>query len=635
MPGFLFQLCAAHRLSFALFDDHRHLTQVHHRALTARAAVAAVAAARLRRRRALRAPATHLHKRRRVLGLHSLLFNKLHPYELTDMASQQQAIRRRYSVADRLPADLVNPTTSNSNSETAPNSTIPATATSNPAVAIAASVDPRFVPVRDLTQGSKPRHKNSSSHNHNGSMSSTVAMPPPPAPKDDSIPFRRGHARAKSSVSSMNRQVNRLSLTLPIAPPTSDPSRPTPTSSAMSSVPPTPIDSGISTPADANEFIIAIAAQERRVLELREELLRAEADLTSLKKKWTTQEKKGDPIPFEAYRSPVLPSEDDGASVRRSVDSDRRKLLHQAQSSPTTPNRRRVLRGGHTRTLSLLSPAKPDAGFSLYQDRDHEHEQVILPSLERRTAQLTNPHLSKRASWQPRSQQGGPVVPQIVEDFKLGLRAFVEDIRQITVGDEPINGQPVRSSSTGENSRTQDTIRPNRPLRPKVSTVFEPPHSNSETAETSETKSTSITTTSKSRPEMPARSKTKSKNKSFSWQPLGFDSMDDNDWSNWDSPASSSKTSRWSGSTIGSGGLDNMSATSDEGELADSPSKKKSTGYETPLLSPKLEELLPNLVNQFSPSNIKRTATNLMDEWEKSLTDPNYPHQSQNKENTA
>ncbi|KAF4996231.1 hypothetical protein FGRMN_4587 [Fusarium graminum] len=551
------------------------------------------------------------------------------------MASQQQAIRRRYSVADRLPAHLVNSTTSNSNPETAPDSTI--SATSTPAVAIAASIDPRFAPVRDLSQGSNPRHQNSSSHSHHGSMSSTSAMPPPSTPRDDSVPFRPGHSRARSSVSSMNRQVNRLSLTLPIAPPTSDPSRPTPTSSAMSSVPPTPIDSGIASPADASEFIIAIAAQERRVLELREELLRAEAELTSLKKKWTTQEKKGDPIPFEAYRSPVLPSEDDGASVRRSAESDRRKLLQQTQA-PATPNRRRVLRGGHTRTLSLLSPAKPDAGFSLYSDRDHEHEQVVLPSIERRTAQLTNPHLSKRASWQPRSQQSGPVVPQIVEDFKLGLRAFVEDIRQITVGDEPINGQVARSNGVSENARTQDTIRPNRPLRPKVSTVFEPPHNSSETAEKTETKlSTSTATTSKSRPEMPARSKTKSKTKTFSWQPLGFDSMDDNDWSNWDSPASSSKTSRWSGSTIGSGGLDNMSATSDEGETADqdSPSKKKSTGYETPLLSPKLEELLPSLVNQFSPSNIKRTATNLMDEWEKSLTDPNYPHQSQNKENTA
>ncbi|EMT65356.1 hypothetical protein NOF04DRAFT_1343217 [Fusarium oxysporum II5] len=549
------------------------------------------------------------------------------------MASQQQAIRRRYSVADRLPADLVLPTTpSNSNFETAPSSTISATA--SPTVGVAASVNPRYAPVRDLAQGSNPRHLNSSSHNRHGSMTSTAAMPSRPASKDESVPFRRGHARAKSSVSSMNRQVNRLSLTLPIAPPTSDPSRPTPTSASMSSVPPTPIESGIATPADANEFIIAIAAQERRVLELREELSRAEADLTLLKKKWTAQEKKGDTIPLEAFRSPILSSEDDAASIRRSVDSDRRKLLQQTQN-PATPNRRRVLRGGHTRTLSLLSPAKPDAGFSLYQDRDHEHEQVKLPSIERRTAQLTNPHLSKRASWQPRTQQNGPAVPQIVEDFKLGLRAFVEDIRQITVGDEPINGQPIRSNSVnerGEANRNQDTIRPNRPLRPKVSTVFEPPHNNSDTTET---KSSTSTSTASKRPELPARSKTKSKNKSFSWQPLGFDSMDDNDWSNWESPASSSKTSRWSGSTIGSGGLDDMSATSDEGEPADSPSKKKSTGYETPLLSPKLEELLPNIVNQFSPSNIKRTATTLMDEWEKSLTDPNYPHQTQNKENTA
>jgi hypothetical protein len=626
MPGFLFQLCLVHRCSSALFDDHRRLTQSHYRALTARAAVAAVAAARLRRRRAQRAPATHLHKRRRVLGLHSLSYNTyihpltLDPYKSMDMDSQQ-AIRRRCSVADRLPADFVIPTTSSSNFETAPDSTISSTTTT----AVAASVNPRYAPARNLV-----------SHNRHGSMSSVGGIPPPPQ-RDESISHRRGHTRAKSSVSSMNRQVNRLSLTLPIAPPTSDPSRPTPTSSAMSSVPPTPIDSGIVSPAGANEFIIAIAAQERRVLELREELSRAEAELTSLKKKWTTQEKKGDSIPVEAYRSPVLPSDGDGSSVRRSAESDRRRLLQ--QTGATSPNRRRVLRGGHTRTLSLLSPAKPDGGFSLYQDRDHEHEQVKLPSIERRTAQLTNPHLNKRASWQPRTQQNVPGAAQIVEDFKLGLRAFVEDIRQITVGDEPINGQPVRSNSVSdrnETPRTQDTVRANRPLRPKVSTVFEPPHNNSETTERSETKSqTSTTAASKTRPEMPARSKTKSKNKSFSWQPLGFDSMDDNDWSNWESPASSSKTSRWSGSTIGSSGLDDMSATSDEGEPADSPSKKKSSGYETPLLSPKLEELLPTIVNQFSPSNLKRTATNLMDEWEKSLTDPNYPHQSQAQENTA
>lgn len=63
--------------------------------------------------------------------------------------------------------------------------------------------------------------------------------------------------------------------------------------------------------------------------------------------------------------------------------------------------------------------------------------------------------------------------------------------------------------------------------------------------------------------------------------------------------------------------------------------KKKSTGYETPVLSPKLEEILPNIVNQLSPSNIKRTATNLMDEWEKSLMEPQIRRTAQDKENTV
>ncbi|KAF4978323.1 hypothetical protein FDECE_18239, partial [Fusarium decemcellulare] len=477
MPGFLLQLCVAHRCSFALFDDYRHLTQIHHRALASRAAVVAVAAAR-RRRRVHRGPATHFYKRRRVLGVHSLPL-PLHIDRL-DMASQQQAIRRRYSVADRMPSNLIIPASSNSD---------PVTDSSNMASAAA----PRYAPACDLAHGlRKETHPNIFSHMPRNSSSSAAARPiTPAAQKDDAVPFRRGHTRAKSSMSSMSRHVNRLSLTLPIAPPTSDPSRPTPASATMSSVPPTPIDSGLTSPADANEFIIAIAAQERRVLELREELSRAEAELSSLKKKWTTQDKKGDPIPFEAFRSPVLSADEESGSARRSADLDRRKLLQQTQNA-AAQNRRRVLRGGHTRTLSLLSPAKPDAGFSLHQDRDHEHETVKLPSIERRTAQLTNPHLAKRASWQPRTQQNVAGVPQIVEDFKLGLRAFVEDIRQITVGDEPINGQSIRPTGLAEHrndlNRGQDTIRPGRPLRPKVSTVFEPPHTGNEVMEVAETK---------------------------------------------------------------------------------------------------------------------------------------------------
>ena len=41
------------------------------------------------------------------------------------------------------------------------------------------------------------------------------------------------------------------------------------------------------------------------------------------------------------------------------------------------------------------------------------------------------------------------------------------------------------------------------------------------------------------------------------------------------------------------------------------------------LLSPtKLEELFPQVVKGLSPSNIKRTAAGLMDQWEKSLSTP-------------
>lgn len=61
-------------------------------------------------------------------------------------------------------------------------------------------------------------------------------------------------------------------------------------------------------------------------------------------------------------------------------------------------------------------------------------------------------------------------------------------------------------------------------------------------------------------------------------------------------------------------------------------SKAKSLAGDTPILSPKLGEILPSMVNRLSPSNIKRTATNLMDEWEKSLADP---RPSTDKENSA
>jgi hypothetical protein len=59
--------------------------------------------------------------------------------------------------------------------------------------------------------------------------------------------------------------------------------------------------------------------------------------------------------------------------------------------------------------------------------------------------------------------------------------------------------------------------------------------------------------------------------------------------------------------------------------------KRKSVMTDAASLGPRLEEILPTVVNTLSPSNIKRTANHLLDEWEKSLVTP----QTTDKENQA
>lgn len=317
-----------------------------------------------------------------------------------------------------------------------------------------------------------------------------------------------------------------------------------------SSACPTPIESsGQTTPAEANEFIIAIAAQERRVLELKEELIRAESDLLVLKRQWTSQEaygKKSESRLAETPRRGTSSADDEPVSSRHSVDLDRRKsLLLQNQTTPSQ-GRRKVLRGGHARTLSLLSPQKSESGFAIHEDK--EAETIKLPPVDRRAAQLTNTTLNKRASWQPQSHY--QAVPGLVEDFRLGLKAFVEDIRQITVGDEPIMGSSTRSQaadspSSRSASGDHDTIRPSHSARPRVSNVFDSPGSDISTP----SKSQSSTDKAKGR-----------KSKHFSWTPLSVDSLDDdNGWTSWESPAST-KSTRWSGSTVNNAGIEDIAS---------------------------------------------------------------------------
>ncbi|KAI0011215.1 hypothetical protein F4779DRAFT_247428 [Xylariaceae sp. FL0662B] len=439
------------------------------------------------------------------------------------------------------------------------------------------------------------------------------------SPRHSSETFETRPAR---SISSGSRNSNRLSLTLPIAPPDGAPSRPTPT--PTSSVPPTPVEtSALNSPMDPNDIIIAIAAQERRVLELREELGQAEGDLRKLKKQWANSEayRKRANRNIEPIRTMMpgvdgQPGNDNRPTSEHSSELERRKaiLLAQSQASPRE-HKRTVFKGGHTRTLSLLSPIRPSADTAAHRDKDV----LRSPDLYSKPSPLPSPVINKRATWAPRQSQPPHGMKQIANDFKQGLWTFVEDLRQATVGDEAISGTTNRTSDmVSRSSRMesdQDTIRASMTNRGRIPFPTDP-DSRADTPNNSSTGSSNDhyqhrRTTS--RPEAKAR-------KHFSWTPLTFDSFDDEAWSNWESP--NVKTSRWSGSTVNGDIVTAIPERTDENEgtlRKRSRSELRSSSPEPPS---KLEELPQAILNRLSSVNLKNTTSNFIKEWEKSLSPP-------------
>ncbi|KAG5916745.1 hypothetical protein E4U42_007523 [Claviceps africana] len=697
----------------ALFDQHRHRSHDQlANALSPRVAAAAVSVRRRRRPRRPRpsnaasassasslliGPSTSQQQQQRPSNRHQyhrgIGRSLLRVAKVSLPMTALQEVRRRSSVAARTVVDSsVSATTT---TFAPPDGSSPSTPTATPTATATAAAPERTNSISGhdhdhdhecgMTATAPPGAQASNRPPASRSDAGTMTMPPPPLPAEQhhAPPSQSPVARHAHS-SSTSRIPNRLSLTLPIAPPTSDPSRPMPSvssfssasssasasafasafasasasasASTSSSVPATPLD-GSPAPllSNVNDFIIAIAAKERKVMELKEDLTREETELAQLKKQFTTSEvllKRGTVNQLEPGRSRTATctaAEPDAPLSSRSVDLDRRAsvvpLLHQP---PPIPGRtRRVMRGGHTRALSLLSPAKSDLGFPALDDQQTTAADDVRSSATtyRRLSQASHPALPKRASWQPRSQHSSPVVPQIVEDFKIGLRAFVEDIRQITIGDEPAAGHyqppppPLHRSSPRAGRCRNGSLSQDAGLsthadsgRGRAVQTQQPVAS----PESETTPPTSPPTPLSKRKDAATIDKPKpAKSKHFSWTPLGFDSLDDTDWANWESPAPV-KSTRWSGSTINSVVVDDVEGISENAEelTASDPIKNKSA-VEPPILSPsRLEELFPGVVNKLSPSNIKRTANNLLDEWEKSLMAPS-ARPVANKENTA
>lgn len=500
----------------------------------------------------------------------------------------------------------------------------------------------------------------------------------------------QSHGRAMSTRSTATESTattrpNRFSMSFPIQPiGTMSPTRTSqsPTREAPSTVPET-----LASPTGASDtnFLTAIAAQERRVLELKEELQRAEADLIKLKRQWAQHEanKKRNDARRVTKLQPLqttLPSNDkapdsgesEGASASMQAEMERRKALINANRS----SNRTVFSGSrHTRTLSLLSPAreehKPAQRQSLPPRKDS-----LSTNTARRSAEVENnesqtssrPPLIARASTTPdlTTEVADVVSPQVdlpdnfeasaerddflrtgkkfASEFRDGLWTFFEDLRQATVGDEAAAGagqvvhppnvrrqssqtsglsaktarkqtsrtslRPSSPGSTTTGSRTSaETRRPSpnqsRPKHFKSATHGALPDLSDPSFWTDQGPHTMQATPAPAMKKSPSvRGHRKNVSKVSSTESEAWDTWDD-------SPKDSRSSSAASEThTLPS----SVSGATSPRPSADSPNAARTPGggSKDPLPWPAL--------NKFGPATLRRSASHLMKEWEKSLT---------------
>ncbi|KAF3039042.1 hypothetical protein E8E12_008542 [Didymella heteroderae] len=483
--------------------------------------------------------------------------------------------------------------------------------------------------------------------------STTLSHPSPP-------PSMPSHARSKTtSHADIVRQGKRLSLQFPIQPSTAGSSSPvfSPRSRPQSWIAaPSPLPSPeAQPPSPENNILAVLAAQERYVLELKEELGKAEEDLKTLKKHYALHEanKRRNDVRKVAQLQPLNTAlanidaahdDEDGGNLWMQREMERRKAL----LSNTKSSQRKVFSGSrHLRTLSLLSP-----------------DRAYAPSFPKPTEASIDEATTKRATPPARSSTSSDVSRQLIDvtsngnndlvglpniqrdnilrtgkqlasDFSNGLFTFIEDIRQATVGDEAVNGAAEYSGPSQNRDGSAKVIRNTSASRPSLNRSassrksvqkkqsigedFWSEHGLSEPKTTSVNKKTHAPKATRTPERQTARNS---------------DSFEE-DWDNWDSP----------GTTFVAKTTD-MHNDSDESDTPSSAINNAHTGIKqhnrrhdsknsslatissasmpdtSTSRDPKRNSIpWPDLVN-LSPSNLKRTASHLMKEWEKQLTPP-------------
>lgn len=324
----------------------------------------------------------------------------------------------------------------------------------------------------------------------------------PRTPEQVQLPKRTSSLSSNTSVSSRIRRSSsaatnnsgghrkRLSLSFPVVVNTAVRHYGQSSTAPGTPVIATPADPNRVSPSDSMTFLTALAAQERKVLELKEELTKAETELTKLKRQWAMHEATRKRL--EVLQTETRPLSTDLESGSRSEEASRvnsptfaeeRKARRQAAMANlvgtcSSPNgTRKVTSQRHTRTLSLLSPQRTTYPQPFPQPRDSLDEESsesqaaaatatattrkpgitraeTFPTPTTRPMSMIESHSSSKRNSQDVLLRTGK---QMAEDFREGLWTFIEDLRQATVGDEPTPRPQVNGN--GHNLRHNSSLR--------------------------------------------------------------------------------------------------------------------------------------------------------------------------------
>ncbi|KAK2790033.1 hypothetical protein FQN53_000688 [Emmonsiellopsis sp. PD_33] len=529
---------------------------------------------------------------------------------------------------------------------------------------------------------------------------STVPAPEPshgerPSSFENPRQLKRASLPMRPNVAA--RHSKRLTLNFPITvaqsvavPAATADDQQSPASSVMSplkaSLFPSPSRSSTSTPAlyDANDdsygFLTALAAQERKVLELREELQKAEAELVTLKRQWAMVEKDRKRNEIFHHAEPLKPlrhldesTPDDSpqtdqpavpSHARASRELERRHSYRNSQSSSpgdppstaTSTKGRTVFQGSrHTRTLSLLSPGmNADFKPSFPQPSDvtgrgqrgssrspMHPRSATLPSADR-TESITAGESTARATAEQKAQwrKTLPPIPQDVttdalmktgrqmaSDFREGLWTFIEDIRQATVGEEGITGTESRSAQNvpvARGTKREGSVASSRTGRSTTSRGL----TNTSSGKASAPKDQEISFWSEfgiDTPDQTTKSPQNAESPSHGKQQDQEDSSPldaDDNWDMWDTPQPKAHTPSSSSSTFLSKRDHSPSTDTSSPRTSASFTHHNATQQESEASASRSDSIPWPALTKLRPSKLTRTASNLMAEWERSLTPP-------------